>query len=104
MGDFTDFYNKQITLISESAGEMVGGRYKQGEPTTKTINCDVQPVDHIQTYSEYGYVTEAQYKVFCDADPDIQEGKNVVYKDVNYSIEKLIDWEDYYIFYLKAVV
>ena len=39
MGDFSDFYNKQITLISESAGDMVGGRYKKGETTSKTIDC-----------------------------------------------------------------
>lgn len=104
MGDFSDFYNKQITLISETAGDMVGGRYKKGETTSKTIDCDVQPADRTKTYSEYGFVTEAAYTVFCDPDKDITEGKTVTYNEVDYTIEKLIDWDDYYILYLKAVV
>ena len=103
MGDFADFYNKQLTLFIPDDGSMNGGRYQKGEPKEKNIDCDVQPTDHSRTYAEHGVVIESQYTVFCNVDTDIKVGMTVKYKDDEYTIIKLVDWDDYYILYLKEV-
>lgn len=96
--------DNEITLNIDAAGEMVKGVYKEGEPTQKKIKCNVQPSSREMTYGEYGFYIEAEYKVFCYADMDIKEGSTVIYKGAEYKITKLVDWNDYYILYLKAVI
>ena len=96
--------DNEITLKIKTAGEMVKGVYKEGEPTQKQIKCNVQPSSREKTYGEYGYYIDAQYSVYCYVDTDIKEGLTVTYKGNEYEIIKLVDWSDYYILYLKAVL
>ena len=96
--------DNEITLKIDTAGEMVNGVYKEGKPTQKQIKCNVQPSSRAKTYAEYGYSIDAQYSVYCYVDSDIKEGLTVLYKDNEYEIIKLVDWTDYYILYLKAVL
>lgn len=98
--------DNEITLVTESAGEMVNGVYKKNEDDSaeKIIKCNVQPSSREKTYSEYGYVIDAEYTVYCYVDTDIKEGMTVKYKDEEYTIIKLVDWTNYYILYLKAVL
>lgn len=97
------FYDKTITLLINTVGEMVNGVYVKGAPIEKQIACDVQPSSRSETYAGYGFFADSQYTVYCDVDTDIKEGKTVKYNGVEYSIMKLVDWDDYYILYLKAV-
>lgn len=96
--------DNKITLNIDTAGEMVNGVYKEGKSTQKQIECNVQPSSREKTYGEYGYYIDAEYRVFCYVDIDIKEGMTVIYKDAEYKINKLVDWTDYYILYLKAVL
>ncbi len=96
--------DNEITLVSESAGEMVNGVYQQGEKTQKQIECNVQPSSRSKSYGDYGYYIDAEYQVYCYVDTDIKEGMTAIYNGSEYSIVKLVDWNDYYILYLKAVV
>lgn len=96
--------DNEITLNIKTAGEMVKGVYKEGEPKQKQIKCNVQPSSREKTYGEYGYYIDAQYSVYCYVDTDIKEGLTVTYKGNEYEIIKLVDWSDYYILYLKAVL
>lgn len=96
--------DNEITLNIDTAGEMVKGVYKEGEPTQKQIKCNVQPSSREKTYGEFGYYIDAEYRVYCYVDTDIKEGMTVIYKDTEYEIKKLVDWTDYYILYLKAVL
>ena len=94
--------DNEFTLVSESSGELYHGVLQKGETTEKTIKCNVQPSSREQTYSEFGYFVDAEYRAFCYADTDIQEGKKAIYKGAEYDIPKIVDWNDYYIVYLKA--
>ena len=96
--------DNEITLNIDTAGEMVKGVYKEGESTQKRIECNVQPSDREKTYGEFGYYIDAEYRVYCYVDTDIKEGLTVTYKGNEYEIIKLVDWSDYYILYLKAVL
>ena len=96
--------DNEITLNIKTAGEMVKGVYREGGSTQKRIECNVQPSDREKTYGEYGYYIDAQYTVYCYVDTDIKEGLTVTYKDNEYEIIKLVDWTDYYVLYLKAVL
>lgn len=95
--------DNEITLITETSGTMHRGVYQDGEPIRKVIKCNVQPSTRELTKAEYGYFIDAEYRVFCYVDTDIKEGMTVDYKNTEYTIEKLIDWNSYYILYLKAV-
>lgn len=103
MNDYKDWYTKTITLKTFAEGEMLHGVYIKGKEILKDIKCDVQPISNEQIYSDYGYVLDCSYKAFCDVDTDLKAGATVIYNNNDYSIEKIVDWDDYYILYLKAV-
>lgn len=103
MNDYKDWYTKTITLKTFAEGEMLHGVYIKGKEILKDIMCDVQPTNYKQFYSEYGYSIDSEYTVFCDVDTDLKAGEIVIYNNNDYSIDKLVDWDDYYILYLKAV-
>lgn len=103
MNDYKDWYTKVITLKTFSEGEMLHGVYIKGNEITKDIQCDVQPTNKQQVYSDYGYSIDSEYTVFCDVDTELKAGATVTYKNNDYTIEKLVDWDDYYILFLKAV-
>lgn len=99
------FYNSAISLLGESEGVMYHGTYQAGEPVeNKSIPCDVQPSGREEFYKEYGYYIDCNYAVYCDADTAIVEGNKVRYKGNDYTINKLVTWDDYYILYIGAVV
>lgn len=103
LNDFAEFLNGTITLLTELPGEMRHGVYYKGETTQKDIVCNVQPSGRNRIVTDYGEYLDAEYTVYCAPDTDIKEGKEVLYKGTEYTIEKLVDWDSYYILYIKAV-
>ncbi len=95
--------DNEITLIEETSGTMQSGVYVEGVPVETPIPCSVQPQSRSLTKAEYGFFVEAEYQVFCYPNPAIKEGMKVIYNDTEYEILKKVDWDAYYILYLKAV-
>lgn len=97
------FYKDTIQAVISTPGKMEGGIYRNGEETTKSISCDVQPSGLSRTNASYGVYLTSDYTVFCDPDSDLKKGMKVIYKSKRYEIIKLVDWDDYYILYIEAV-
>lgn len=99
------FYNKEITLMEQTAGHKdKNGIWVKGELSPiKTIFCDVQPASKEQIYKDYGYSIDCTKRVFCNADNTIKTGNIVQYQNTNYTIVKIIEWDDYYDMFLKEV-
>ena len=99
------FYDKQVTFQCVRSGKIGDdGLYNANETIeTLTVNCDVQPVSHDDLVDDSGQYLDAQYKVYCDADSFIKGCSTLIYKDVAYSIKQVIDWDDYFIVFIKAV-
>ncbi len=100
--DMSVWFNTTLDFTCESDGEMVHGSYVPGEAETYSVLGDLQPNQREQTYAEYGFITDAEYKFFCeDFTPEI--GDHTTYHDAVYVVDKSVDWDDYRILYLKAV-
>lgn len=97
------FYNKTIQIVIDSAGTMDNGVYRKGEETTKRITCDVQPSGLSRSSADYADYVVSDYTVYCDPDIMIKQGREVIYNGNRYKIVKLVDWDSYYILYIKAV-
>lgn len=99
------FYTKEITLTKNvNAYDETTGMYSRNTTESITISCDVQPLDTEIDIDDNGKLINAQYKIFCDSDSFINDSCAVTYNSKNYKIEKLTDWDDYFILYIRAVV
>lgn len=98
------FYDKQITFgKSISEYDASTGLYSDDTTGIITVACDVQPLNTKTDLDETGKLIDANYKVFCDSSDFITADCAVTYRDTDYSIVKVIDWDDYFIVYIKAV-
>lgn len=79
------------------------GLYNKGETETFSIPCDVQPTGHGKNFDDAGALIDAEYTIFCDPNDSINEHLTVTYKGDDYTILKIVDWDDYLIIYIKAV-
>ena len=80
------------------------GLYSRAETETITVNCNVQPLDTKTDLDEHGKLIDAEYKIYCDSNSFITSDCMVTYNDKQYKIEKITDWDYYYIVYIKAVI
>jgi len=91
------FDTKSIDLYTYSdAKDQYGVNRKGYALTTSNIDCDVQPYSSEKAKIEYGYNIKTTKRVFCDAIDGISESAVIDYSDHYYSIEKLIEWDDFY--------
>lgn len=102
------FYDKQITFANTiSEYDSASGLYGKTTTQSKTVMCDVQPLNAIIDLDETGKLIDATFKVFCDIDSFITADCSVIYNQENYSITKFAVWDDpvigYMIIYIKAV-
>lgn len=67
-----------------------------------TINCDIQPIGVEKIKASYGYILEANYRMY--ADELLNESDIVLWNNKTFKIEKIISWNDYNIYLLKDVV
>ena len=99
------FYNKTITFQKNiNTFDDETGMYSQSASETITVCCDVQPLDTQTDIDESGKLINANYKVYCDSNSFITSDCMVTYNDKQYKIEKITDWDYYYIVFIKAVV
>ena len=99
------FYNKTITFQKViNAYDDETGMYSRSESETITVCCDVQPLDTQTDIDESGKLINANYKVYCDSNSFITNDCTAHYNGNEYAIEKLTDWDDYFIIYIRAVV
>lgn len=96
------FYDKEIIINIPAVGSMVHGVYQKGTPTTESIACDVQPTSADEFLAEFGYSANVQYKVYCDPNDNIKLINSAIYNDVEYNIEKVVNWDDYTVIYLAS--
>lgn len=96
------FYNKEIVLLKETEGHMYHGSWVDGEiMEVKTITCDVQPASREQIFKDYGYYIDCTKRVFCNLDSDITIGGMVRYRENNFDVVKVIEWDDYLDVFIK---
>lgn len=102
MSDF--FYDKEIVLLKKTGGSIIRGVWKEGTIAPyKTIPCDVQPASKESIFKEYGYTIDCTKRVFCDVDTELVNDSLVTYNGVQFTITKIIEWDDYYDVFMKEV-
>ena len=98
------FYDKIITITTNtSVYDAETGLFDNAENVTLTIPCDIQPLDTKIDVDNLGKLIDAEYKIYCDPNNNINTKCNVTYKGNDYNLVKITDWDDYYILYIKAV-
>lgn len=92
------FYDKEIEIYtySNAKDEHKINRKKytlvvKNEP----IMVDVQPYSSEKAKIDYGYNIVCTKRIFMDIVPEVIESTVIKYKEQFYSIEKIIEWEDY---------
>jgi hypothetical protein len=91
------FYDKEIEIFAkgETTKNIYGGTVIGQSIYIKTILGDVQPYSKELLVKEYGYDIQVSNRVFIDLDSLVTEGKILKYKNVDYEIKKIIEWDDY---------
>lgn len=97
------FFDKKIDIICREGGMIDGIYVSQANTKTKTIDCDVQPIGNDKIYDDTGALIQVQYQIFCAPDKDIHTHSKVNYNNKEYTIAKIVDWDDYWIIYIKGV-
>ena len=92
------FYNKRINIIGITDGYIDDlGIYHAGtESIAKTINCDVQPATEKLAYYVFGYTKPCSYRIFANPDGLLKIGTKIKYKNEEYEIVQMVEWENYY--------
>lgn len=99
------FYDYEVELFKK--GTTTINDY--GVPITsqpmliKTIECDIQPTSKELLKREYGVDEVCTKRMFCDVDFNIINDRIIKYKNEDYSIVALIDWEEYYDIFLNRL-
>ena len=92
------FYNKEIQIYiyetHDDEHEISRTVYKLLK-ADGPIMVDVQPYSSEKAKKDYGYKIETTKRMFCDLIPDITESAVIKYKEQFYSIQAIIDWDDY---------
>lgn len=99
------FYDYEVELWKK--GETIINDYGvtiTSKPTfIKTIKCDIQPTSRELLQREYGIDEVCTKRMFCDNDTSITNNKIIKFKNEDYSISALIEWEDYYDIFLNRM-
>ena len=95
------FYNKKINVYSysddlyDADGVSCDGYSLKYE----NIFVDIQPIAEDKVNQSYGYNIEANYEMYSSQ--LLQESDIVVWNDKTYKVQKIVQWDDYYISLLK---
>jgi hypothetical protein len=83
-------YNKEEGYKDEY-GVFVEGNLK----FIKSKFVDIQPYSTELLLKDYGYDIEVSSRIFDEIDEDIEIGTILQYKDEQYEVRKIINWDDY---------
>lgn len=91
------FYDKKIDIIGQSDGYLDDmGIYHEGiETAIKTIYADVQPYSKELAFKEHGFNEVVKYRFFAGNCALLELGAKVKYKNDNYIVKKIIEWDSY---------
>lgn len=104
------FYDSSIEICNKSYSDdcFIDGVFssaKNAEVVDRfNVKCDIQPVDTSTVDSDAGILVDAQYKVYMDINNDVFNTSIVIFEGNEYSIAKIIKWNDYMILFIKAVI
>lgn len=98
------FFTKKATFKNADGDIDSDGLYSNSAIVeTLTVDCDLQPVSRDDLIDDSGHFIDAQYKIYCYANPIIKQCGTLEYNGVEYEIKNIVDWDDYYIVLIKAV-
>lgn len=97
------FYDKTVEIVNTEGGMIDGIFVNQKKEKRISIDCDVQPLGNEKIYDDTGALIQAEYQIFCDPNKNIHTHSKVIYKEKEYKISKITDWDDYYIVYIQGV-
>ncbi|TCT16401.1 hypothetical protein EDC18_102420 [Natranaerovirga pectinivora] len=92
------FYNKKVHILNCEGYLNDSGRWTESneQPTiVKTIKADVQPYSKELAYSEYKFEKDVKYRIFCDPCNLVNLGTLVRYKDNDYTVVHIMEWDNY---------
>lgn len=102
-----DKYSGDFTLVSETEGNYIGGKYISGETTEITLRGAIVPIADNKVYQSGGTYTTKDRELYMRTPIDKPlETVKVRYKNNEYKIEQVKDFSDYanaYIYLLKWV-
>ena len=91
------YYDKEINIYTYSPYEDEHRITRDGyiKASNETYLVDVQPYSSEKCKKDYGYSVECTKRVFSDIYSEIIESAVIEYKGKFYSIQKIIEWDDY---------
>jgi len=92
------FYNKEILIYAYGETADKYGITRRGYTeviTTDSILVDIQPYSSQKAKEDYGYEIETTKRIFMDIMPEIIESVVIKYREQYFSIQKIIEWDDY---------
>lgn len=92
---------KTVYLLVEG-GEQIVGWNDFGEPIYETvfekipIQCEIEPYSSKLAENRYGIIVDVQYRLFTKPDEHLKLGEKIEYKDKNYTITGVMDYDRHY--------
>jgi hypothetical protein len=92
---------KTVFLLGEGEEQIVGWN-DFGEPIYETIptkipiQCEIEPYSSKLAENRYGIITEVQYRLFTKPDERLKLGEKIEYKDKNYTITGVMDYDRHF--------
>ena len=92
------FYNKEIQIYIYGDHDDEHGISRTGFKllvTDEPIMVDVQPYSSEKAKKDYGYNIECTKRMFCDIILEITESAVIKYREQFYSIQAIVEWDEY---------
>lgn len=99
------FYDKEIELWKKgtSTKNSIGQMINEPPVFIKNIMVDIQPFSTEEVKKEYGFDIECTNRMFCDLE-DININTSIIkYKNKDYEVTKVIEWDEYLEVMLNAI-
>lgn len=92
---------KTVYLLQEGEEQIVD--YNDfGEPIYETtyeripVQCEIEPYSSKLAENRYGIIVDVQYRLFTKPDERLKLGEKIEYKDKNYTITGVMDFDKHY--------
>jgi hypothetical protein len=92
---------KTVYLLIEG-GEQIVGWNDFGEPIYETvfekipIRCEIEPYSSKLAENRYGILADVRYRLFTKPDARLKLGEKIEYRDENYTITGVMDFDRHY--------
>ncbi|MGE5627825.1 MAG: hypothetical protein ACM3X7_06875 [Solirubrobacterales bacterium] len=91
------FYNKDVFIYTYGDADDEHSINREGYTLLSNIpiSVDMQPYSSEKAKTDYGYDIKCTKRMFCDINSSIKESAIIKYNQQFYSIQKIIEWDDY---------